>query len=70
MSTNTQPFHPLLKMQAYNWLESLRESGEVNMFSIRRDLQDEFDLKKERATALVSLYHDGTLEDDYKAMYR
>jgi hypothetical protein len=70
IKSNDRPFHPLLKMQAYNWLETLRESGEVNMFFIRRDLQDEFDLTKARASELLGLYHDGSLEEDYNAIYK
>ena len=62
-------FHPLLKLHAYDYLMQLRELG-FNMFGVRQDLIYEFDLDKQQATKLLTLFHSGELESNHRKFHR
>ena len=57
-------FHPKVKLEAFNYLEKLKRSGEHNMFSVRPYLMAVFDLDKHRAGRLLSMYMEGTLVEN------
>ena len=40
--------------EVYNFLDELRDSGEINMFGARQYIVEMFDCNKEQATTLLS----------------
>ena len=42
------------KLNCFNYLDELRESGETNMFGARPYLMQEFDISKNEATDILS----------------
>jgi|8_EtaG_2_1085327.scaffolds.fasta_scaffold131082_2 hypothetical protein len=69
MTDQTKPLHPFLKLHVYNWLMQLRDTGEVNMFGVRDDLQHEWSITEQQATELLSMFHSGELEKHYQEYY-
>ena len=57
-------FHPKVRLEVFNYLESLRQSGEHNMFGVRPYLVAVFDLDKHKAGKLLSMYMEGTLVEN------
>ena len=70
MTNPEKPLHPLLKLHVYDWLTKLRESGEVNMFFIRQDLEDEWSLTKKQSVEILKLFHNGELEKHHKDFHK
>jgi hypothetical protein len=57
-------YHPSLKLKVYNYLESLRQSGEHNMFGVRPYVAAAFDVSKKEAGDLLAMYMEGTLVEN------
>jgi len=70
MTNPDKPLHPLLKLQMYNWLMQLRDTGEVNMFGVRDDMVDEWSISKKQATKLLSMFHNGELKKHYQSFHK
>jgi len=70
MTNPDKPLHPLLKLQMYNWLMQLRDTGKVNMFGVRGDMVDEWSISKKQATKLLSMFHSGELEKHYQSFHK
>ena len=56
-----EKYHESFRLEVYNFLNELRESGKTNMFGARPYLVDEFDLDKKQSAELLSEYMNGTL---------
>jgi len=70
MTNPDKPLHPLLKLQMYNWLMQLRDTGEVNMFGVRGDMVDEWNINRKQANELLSMFHSGELEKHYQSFHK
>ena len=56
-----EKYHPYFRLKVFNFLNDLRDSGEVNMYGARPYLVDEFDLDKKDSSELLSMYMEGSL---------
>jgi len=56
-----EKYHPSFRLEVFQFLNELRESGKTNMFGARPYLVDEFDLDKKQSAELLSEYMNGTL---------
>ena len=61
MSNQGINIHPRLRLQVYNYLNELRESGDINMFGARPYVADEFEVDKKTAGDLLSMWMEGSL---------
>ena len=57
-------YHPSFKLKLFNYLETVRQSGEYNMFGMRPHIQAAFDVSKKEAGKLLSLYMAGNLVEN------
>ena len=61
MSNQGINFHPRLRLQVYNYLNELRESGDINMFGAGPYVANEFEVDKKTAGDLLSMWMEGSL---------
>ena len=69
MTDPNKPLNPLLKIQVYQWLQDMQQSGDFNMFGMRPELQDNWSLTKKQSTELLTAWFDGSLEKFYKESF-
>ena len=56
-----EKYHESFRLEVYNFLNELRESGKTNMFGARPYLVDEFDLSKKQSSELLALWMNNNL---------
>ena len=56
-----EKYHESFRLEVYNFLNELRESGKTNMFGARPYLVNEFDLSKKQSGELLALYMNNNL---------